>query len=56
MFLPFFKYFKTIYYINNEKVDPKVFWVFDFGHFFCPFLKIPEKSWEKIIVVTIIEN
>jgi hypothetical protein len=20
-------------------VDPKVFWVFDFGHFFCPFLK-----------------
>ena len=23
--------------------------------YFCPFLKIPEKSWKKIIVVTIIE-
>jgi len=23
----------------EEKVGPKVFWLFVFGHFFCPFLK-----------------
>ena len=29
----------------------KVKRVFDFGHFFCPFLKIPKRFWEKVVKI-----
>jgi hypothetical protein len=40
----------------NDFIFPKVFWVFNFGHFFCPFFENPKKSWRKTNFVTIIEN
>jgi hypothetical protein len=39
----------------NDFLFPKVFGFFNFGHFFCPFLKNPKKSWQKTSVVTIID-
>jgi hypothetical protein len=39
----------------NDFLFPKVFWVFNFGHFFCPFFENPKKSWRKTNFVTIIE-
>jgi hypothetical protein len=41
---------------KNEKVIPKVFWVFNFGHFFCPFFKIPKRSWRNVNFVTEMQN
>jgi hypothetical protein len=32
------------------------FWVFDFGHFFCPFLKIPIYFWKKMKKTTCEHN
>jgi len=29
----------SVYTRKMKNIVPKVFWVFDFGHFFCPFLK-----------------
>jgi hypothetical protein len=41
-------------YLNGFRPDfsviknfQKVFWVFNFGHFFCPFSEIQKKFWEK---------
>jgi hypothetical protein len=35
---------------------PKVFSIFDFGHFFCPFFENSKKSWRIFKFVTIKEN
>ena len=41
------------YLLNFHYFSQKYFGNFNFGHFFCPFLKNPKKSWKKIIVETI---
>uniref|UniRef100_A0A6C0JE95 Uncharacterized protein n=1 Tax=viral metagenome TaxID=1070528 RepID=A0A6C0JE95_9ZZZZ len=47
-------YFGNLLYFNDFLFQ-KVFWVFNFGHFFCPFFENPKRSWRKTYFVTIIE-
>ena len=47
-------WFENLLYKTSNIFSPKVFGIFNFGHFFCPFFKNPEKSWRKIKFVTII--
>jgi len=44
-------YFGDLLYFN-EKVYPKVFWVFKNGQKKCPKLKKVERLWEKTCFVT----
>jgi hypothetical protein len=42
--------------VTKERKKGKIFWKMKIGHFFCPFLKIPKKSWIKKSVFYIING